>query len=169
MVPIVSVPAVIADRSAATTEKVPPAPATEIDLLPFGKRVTVPTPALTVPEKVTSLAVMLIDAFVEEMDLVAALVTLPVPSVVMVTPVVPVAFWLSVTEPLEPVEVLKVKALPEMTLDVVMLPLAVRVKVPFVEVTFPLVPILAEPPVVTTEKSPPTEDAAIVRAPALVK
>lgn len=71
----------------------PPAPPTEIDLLPLGKRVTVPdAPALTVPEKATSLAVMEIGALVDEIDLVAAFVTLPVPSVVIVTPVVPVAF-----------------------------------------------------------------------------
>jgi len=93
VVPTTRVPAVIAERSAATTEKVPPAPATEMDLLPFGSSVTVPVaPALTVPEKVTSSAVIDMGELVLEIDFDVALVTLPVPSVVMVTPVVPVAF-----------------------------------------------------------------------------
>ena len=90
--PTMSVAAVIADRSAEATENVPPAPPTEIDLLPFGFKLTVPLPASTVPEKVTSLAVIVTEELVVPIDFDAALVTLPVPSVVMVTPVVPVAF-----------------------------------------------------------------------------
>lgn len=84
------VPAVIALKSDDKTLNVPPAPATEIDFVPLGRSVTVLVPALTVPENATSLAVIVIGALVLEMDLVAALVTLPVPSVVIVTPVVPV-------------------------------------------------------------------------------
>ena len=169
MVPTTRVPAVIADRSDESTVNVPPAPATEIDLLPFGFSVTVPVPAPIVPENATSLAVMVTAELVVLMDLVEALVTLPVPSVVIVTPVVPVTFWLSVTEPLEPEDVVKTTALPEMLLEVVMVPLAVSVSVPLVEVIRPLVPRVAEPPVVVTEKSPPTEEAASVSAPAFVR
>lgn len=71
VVPTMSVPAVIAERSADVTEKVPPAPATEIDLLPFGSSVTELEPALTEPEKVTSLAVMEMGALLVEIDVAA--------------------------------------------------------------------------------------------------
>lgn len=52
--------------SVARTEKVPPAPATEIDFAPLGRSVTVLVPALTVPENATSLAVIEIGELVAE-------------------------------------------------------------------------------------------------------
>ncbi len=56
--PIISVPAVIAARSADWTLKVPPDDPTEMDLLPFVCNIICPVPALTVPEKLTSLAII---------------------------------------------------------------------------------------------------------------
>ena len=88
--PITSEPAVIAAMSEVVTVMVPAPPATVMDLLPFGIMETVPVPALTVPEKATSLAVMAIGALVEDMEVAAALVMLPVPLVVSVTPLIPV-------------------------------------------------------------------------------
>ncbi len=52
--PMITVPAVMALKSAPTTEKVPPVPPTETDQLLFGRSVTVLVPALTLPEKLTS-------------------------------------------------------------------------------------------------------------------
>ncbi len=75
---------------------------------------------------------------------------------------------MSVTEPFDPTDVIKASALPDKVLEAVIVPLAVNVNVPLVDVMAPLVPRVAEPPVVVTEKSPPTEDAARVTAPALV-
>ena len=49
-----------------------------------------------------------------------------------------------------------------------MVPLAISVRVPLLEVTVPDVPMLAEAPVVVTEKLPPTADVLKVVAPALV-
>lgn len=97
------------------------------------------------------------------------MVTLPVPSVVMVTPVVPVALALSAMLPLEPDEVCRSSEFPEITFEVVIVPLAVRLNSPLVDVMAPVVPILALLPVVVTANSPPTDDAARVSAPALLK
>lgn len=170
VVPTTSVAAVIADRSADCTLKVPPAEPTVIDLEPLGCRVTVPEPALIVPEKATSLAVIVIGAFVEVIDLEAALVTLPVPSAVIVTPVVPETLWLSVTEPLEPDEVCNATELPDTVrgLKTVILPLAVNVTVPLVDVTLPMMLRSADAPVVATEKLPPTDEVIMPTAPALL-
>jgi len=99
--PITSEPAVIAAMSDAATVIVPAPPATVIDLLPFGMMETVPVPALTVPEKVTSLAVMVIGALVEDMDVAAALVTLPVPLVVSEMPSVANMLLLAVIAPFD--------------------------------------------------------------------
>jgi hypothetical protein len=52
--PITRVPAVIAARSLVPTLNVPEPPATEIDLVPFGSRDTVPVPALMLPLNPTS-------------------------------------------------------------------------------------------------------------------
>lgn len=90
--PITRVPAVIAVKSLAKMETVPPVPPTLIVLLPFCCSDTVPTPALTKPAKLTSLVDMVIDAFVALIVEPATLVTLPVPLVVIVTPDMPVAF-----------------------------------------------------------------------------
>jgi len=89
--PTIRVPAVMAARSEAETVMVPAPPATVIDLLPLGMIVTVPVPALTAPVKTTSLAVIEIGAFTVASEPVAPFVKLPVPLVVMVTLVVPVA------------------------------------------------------------------------------
>ena len=72
-----------------------------------------PEPALTVPEKVTSLAVIVMAAFVEEMDLVAALVTLPVPLVTIVVEVPPPKLAFTATAPL--LVVVSVTEPPEVT------------------------------------------------------
>lgn len=50
----------------------------------------------------------------------------------------------------------------------VIFPLAVKVRVPLVETSVPDVPILAEAPVVVTEKLPPTVDVPRVTAPVFV-
>lgn len=68
---------------------VPPAEATVMDLAPFGNSDTVPLPAFTVPPKETSLAVMETAEFVVAIEPLVC-VKLPVPSVVIVTPLVPV-------------------------------------------------------------------------------
>lgn len=158
----------MADRSADWTLNVPPAEPTVIDLAPLGRRESVPEPALTVPEKETSLAVMVIAELVLEIEVEPALVTLPVPSVVIVTPVVPVALALRAIEPLEPDEVCNTSELPEKAFEAVMVPLAVRVKVPLVDVMLPEVPIVAEALVVVIEKLPPTVDVPSVTAPVLL-
>ena len=89
---------------------VPPAEPTVMDLAPLGNKVTVPNPEppLTVPEKATSLAVMVTEVTKLEMEVEAALVTLPVPSVVMAI-LPPVALALRVMSPLEPEEVCSIK------------------------------------------------------------
>lgn len=165
--PTTSVVAVIAVRSAVWTLNVPPADPTVIDLAPLGISDTVPE-ALTVPEKATSFAVMVMVLLDDVRAVETALVTLPVPSVVMVTPDVPEALLLSVTAPLEPDDVCNTNVLPDRALDAVMLPLAVNVRLPLVDVIAAEVPMLAEAPVVVTEKLPPTVEAASVTAPALV-
>lgn len=167
VLPIIRVPAVILDRSVDKTVKVPPVPLTEIALAPLGCSVTVPLPALTVPVKETSFAVIVIGELVEEIAAVPLLTTLPVPSVLMVTPVVPVALALRVTAPLDPDDVCKTSVLPEKALEAVILPLAVSVNVPLVEVMAPDVPMLAEAPVVVNVKLLPTVEAPRVTAPAL--
>lgn len=167
MVPTTKVPAVIAAKSVDATEKVLPVPPTLIALAPLGSKVTVPLPALTVPEKATSFAVIEIAEFVDEMLVEPAFVTLPVPSVVMATPVVPVPLALRAIVPLLPAEVDKTSELPDNTWLAVRFPLAVSVKVPLVDVIAPAVVILAEAPVVVIEKLPPMVDAPIAKAPVL--
>lgn len=165
-----SVPAVIAERSLLVTENVEPVEPTEIALAPFGWSVTKLVPALTVPENETSLAVMVIGEFVVLIDLVAALVTLPAPSVVIVTPPVPVTLPFKVIEPPEPEDVCRTTVFPDMVrgLKTVMVPLAASVTAPLVDVTFPVMPRVAEAPVVVTEKSPPTDEVVRKIAPALL-
>lgn len=124
-------------------------------------------PLLTDPENATSFAVM-VTAIEEEIEVETALVTLPVPSVVIVTLLEPVALALRLTAPLEPDDVCNINVLADTVLDVVMVPLAVSVRLPKVDVIFPEVPIVAEAPVVVTEKLPPTVEAPSVTAPALV-
>lgn len=166
--PITSEPAVTALMSAVVTVNVPAPPATVIDLEPFGMSETVPFPALTVPEKATSLAVIVIAEFVLDIEVETAFVTLPVPSVVIVTPVEPVTSAFIVTAPLEPEDVCRVKALPKSTCELVIEPLPVRLSVPLLEVRAPDVPIVADAPVVVTEKLPPTDDVPISTAPVLL-
>lgn len=123
-------------------------------------------PALTVPENATSFAVIVMAELVLEMEVEPALVTLPVPSVVIVTPLVPVALALRVMEPLEPEDVCNTNELPEKACEAVIVPLAVRVSVPLVDVITPVVPMLADAPVVVMERSLPTIDVSIIVAPA---
>ena len=147
--PIARVPAVIAARSAACTLNVPVAEATEMVLAAvFGVSVTVPLPALTLPENATSLAVMVIGALVDEMEVDTALVTLPVPLVVMVTPVVPVALAFRATRPLVEVAVLILSRFADKALLIVVLPAADMSSVPDA-VTVPLVPSVPAAVVVT--------------------
>jgi len=166
--PIARVPAVMAAMSAVATVNGPAPPAMVTAFVPFGINDTVPVPALTVTVEVTSLAVIVMAELVLEMEVLPALVTFPVPSVVMVTPVVPVALAFSAIVPFDPDEVLNTKELPENALDAVMLPLAVIVNVPVLDVIAPLVVKLAEAPVVVSEKAPPTVEAPTDTAPALL-
>jgi hypothetical protein len=131
VLPITRVPAVIVAKSAADMLNTPTLPSDEIpiDLAPLGMRDTVPEPALTVPKKATSLAVMVIGALVLLMEVPTALVTLPVPSVVRVTPFVPEALALRVIEPLLPV-VVNARVSPLTAPAVVKLPLVLTVKTP---------------------------------------
>lgn len=168
VVPTINVPAVMAAMSDAATENVPPAAAYEMDFAPFGISEMVPLPALTVPENVTSLAVMVIGALVVDMALLTPFVTLPVPSVVIVIPVVPVALALRATVPLLPEDVVNNSALPDNALEAVRLPFVVRVSVPVLEVIAPVVVRLAEAPVVVKENVLPTVEAPILTAPAFV-
>lgn len=160
----------MADRSADWTLNVPPADPTVIDLEPLGISETVFPTAETEPEKATSLAVMVTGPDPDVlMPVETALVTLPVPSVVMVTPPpLPVTWSLSVIDPFDPDEVCRTTVAPPIELDVVMEPLAIRVNAPLPEFTIPDVPMVAEAPVVVTEKLPPTDDVPIVTAPVLV-
>lgn len=91
--PITKVPAVMEERSLDSTLKLPEAEATERVALLFGMRETVPEPAsmpLPPPALIsTSAAVIVIAAFVD--STMFAMLTKPVPFVVMVTPVMPVA------------------------------------------------------------------------------
>lgn len=166
--PMINVPAVIADKSEAPTVKVPVPPATMMDLLPLGMRDTVPEPALTEPEKATSSTVIVIAELVEEIDRDEGIERKPVPSVVIVTPLVPVALAAGTMLPLDPEDVCNTNELPESTWLFTMSPLAVRVSVPLVDVTAPKVPMFADAPVVVMEKLPPTVDVPILTAPLLV-
>lgn len=141
----------------------PVAEATETDLAPLGMSETVLVPALTVPENATSFAVMVMGELVDDIEVEPAFVTLPVPSVVIVTPVVPVALALRVIEPFEPAFVCSTSELPDKALLVPMPP-AVSVSVPFVDV---IVPDVVIDPLFTvdTEKLPPTDDAPNWMAP----
>lgn len=167
VVPTMSVPAVMADRSVDCTLNVPLADPTVIDLAPFGRRVTVPDPALTEPEKETSLAVMEIAELVEEIEVEPILVTFPVPSAVIVTPLVPVRLVLTVIAPLEPDDVVNRTIFPLGAPPTERVPLAVRLSVPLVEMALLLTLRLADAPVVVTEKLPPTTDEPRAVAPAL--
>lgn len=75
-----------------------------------------------------------------------------------------------VIAPLEPEEVCSVKifAAAGAKLAALMFPLAVRVRLPAEELTAKLAIIFAEAPVVVIEKSPPTVDVPILRAPEFV-
>jgi hypothetical protein len=121
---------------------------------------------LTVPENATSLALIEIGALVVEIEVETALVTFP--SAEIVTPVGPVTLALSVTAPLEPDDVCKTTALPDRACEAVIVPLPVSVRVPFVEVIAPLVPMVAEAPVVVMERLPPTVEVPSVTAPVLL-
>lgn len=170
VVPTTRVPAVMAERSADWTLKVPPAEPTVMDLAPLGIRETVPLPAFTEPAKATSLAVMVIGVFVEDVsiDVDTTFVTLPVPSAVMVVPPVPPkALALSAMVPLDPEEVCNTSVSPLTIFEVVMLPLAVTVSV-CPELVMPDVDKLAELPVVVIDKLPPTDELPSVTAPSLV-
>lgn len=169
VLPIAKVLAVTAAMSDVVTLNVPPAEPTEIDFAPFGIRLTVPEPALTVPEKVTSLAVMVIIWLpVDEIEVETALVTLPVPSVVMSTLTTLVALALRIMLPFDPEDVCNATPVdPERVLDAVIVPLPVRVRIP-PAVTTPVVPIVADAPVVVMERLPPTMDVSMIVAPALV-
>lgn len=145
----------------------PPAEPTEIDFAPLGNNVMLLVPASTAPEKLMSLAVIEMAELVVDKLPVAPLVTLPVPSAVIVIPLVPVAELLMIIAPLEPDDVCSTNVVPEMALDVVTVPLPVRVRAPLVEVRVPDVPIVAEAPVVVTVKLPPTDDAPKITAPVL--
>lgn len=82
-------------------------------------------------------------------------------------PAAPVDLMVLLLVTVPPLMVIVVLA-PDIMLLAVTLPVGVRVRVPLVEVIFPDVPMLAEPPVVATEKSLPTVDAESVIEPALV-
>lgn len=96
----------------------------------------------------------------------SVLVTLPVPSVVILIPFVPEAVALTAIEPLEPDEVCKMRLLALIEFEVVMLPLAASVSVPPAPIE-PLVPMLAVAPVVVIERSLLIELKPIVTAPVL--
>lgn len=169
VVPTIRVPAVIAPMSDAAIENVPPVEENETDFAPFGTRVTVPLPALSVPERVTSLAVIDMGVLPDvEIALDAPLVKLPVPSVVAVIPVVPVAFAFKAMVPLLPDDVVNTRELPESALEAVRLPFVVIVSVPALDVMAPVVVRLAEAPVVVKENVLPTVEAPTLTAPALV-
>ncbi len=110
---------------------------------------------------------MLIGALVEEMEVETALVTFPVPSAVIVTPLVPVTLLLRVISPLEPDDVVRRTMFPLGRPVTERVPLAVRLRVPLVETALLATFRLAEAPVVVTEKLPPTTDEPSVVAPAL--
>ena len=103
--PTIRVPAVIAPSSAEVTLKVPVVPATQIDNPLFGISETFDVPALIEPEKFTLAAVIVMGALVDEIVVEAALLTPPRRSVVIVTPLVPVTFAFSATDPAEPDDV----------------------------------------------------------------
>lgn len=112
----------------------------------MGMSDTPATPAFTVPENATLFAVITIGELVVLMEVPPPLLTLPVPLVVIVTPVGPV------TLPLR-----------------LILSVAVRLIEPLVETRGAKLVIVAEAPVVVTEKLPPIVDPARVKAPELVK
>ena len=82
VVPMIRVPAVIAERSVDVTLKVPDDAAIATACEPFGIRETVPE-LVMVPDKVTLLVVMVTAALLVVIVVLAAVVTLPVPSVVI--------------------------------------------------------------------------------------
>jgi len=160
--PTIRVPAVMAERSVDVTLNISPPPPTEIDLLPFGIRLTVPEPAFTLPANDTSLAVIVMGELVEDIEVDTTFVTLPVPFVEMVTPVVPVAFALIAILPLAPEYVCKTSELPDTAL-LRLSPTALRVKVPFVEVIAPDVASENSELGAVMVKVLPTEEAPTVK------
>jgi len=94
-------------------------------------------------------------------------VMVPEPLALIETVVELVAVALTAMLPFVPEAVCKTIALPLIALEVVMLPLPVSVNVPVDDVRIPEVPMVADAPVVVTEKLPPTVDAPRVTAPAL--
>lgn len=133
----------------------------------MGLRKILFVPALTDPEKATSFAVMDIGELVVLMDVETALVTFPVPSAVIVMPLVPVTLLLRVIAPLEPDDVVNRTIFPLDGPAAERVPLAVKLRVPLVETALLATLRLAEAPVVVTEKLPPTTDEPRVVAPAL--
>lgn len=112
LLPITSVPATILPMSVVVTVNGPAPPAMVMALVPFGSNVTVPVPASTSLENVTSLAVMVIALLVVVIDPLAPTVTLPVPFVVSVMPSGAKSPLLTAMVPLEP-EVVSVIVVPE--------------------------------------------------------
>lgn len=123
--------------------------------------VTVPVPALTVPENATSPATIVMGASVVEMDVEEALVTLlAVFPKVMVTPLVPVTLPFSVILPVA--FICRTTVFPDIGLDVVMLEFVlIMVNAPLVDVTEPEVPKVVTEPVIV--KSPPTDEVPIIK------
>lgn len=147
----------MAARLDDVTLNVPVLAATATACAPFGSNATEPLdPALTEPEKITLLAVMAICEPLVEIEVDTALVTLPVPFVVMVMLFVAVTLALRAIVPLEPNDVWRNTSLPDTVLEVVILPAAISASCPFVDATVPEVPML--PAVVVMVKLPPTED-----------
>lgn len=168
--PTIRVPAVIRESSPLSTLKVAPPPDIAMALLPFGTRVTVLVPAFSEPLNNMSSAVTVIGALVVDIVLAEATESTPEPSVVMVTPVVPVrelpALELTRMLPLDPEDVWTIAAFPETACPIWMVPLIANVSVPLVEVTFPNVLRFPDAPVVEREKSPPTVDVSSKIGPA---
>jgi hypothetical protein len=162
VVPITRLPLVMAARSEDRTLKVPLAEPTETDLEPFGCRVMVLfVPIIcSEPEKAMSLAVIVMGEEFAEMVVETAFVTVPVPSVVMVIEPPPKpapTLALSTIDPLEPEEVCRTASPVNdavIGFEMVIFPLAFKVKVPPPYVMFPEVPILADAPVVVIFKLP---------------
>lgn len=151
VVPIISVPAVMVARSVDNTLKIPEPDATDIVMTVFGNRETVPVPALTLPEKPISRAVMvMVPPEAEEMVVEALLPTVPKPLALRVVVAPPPILLLTLISPstrvvteIEPVEVTvtgpetivvpelvkETEVLPPVTVPVLMVPPAFTVKV----------------------------------------
>ena len=154
--PMTKVPAVMAARSEDKMLRLPPAEPTDMDWLNTGFIVTVPAPALTAPANATSPAVMTIGAFVVEIDVETAFVTLyAVLPKVIVTPLVPVTLELSAIFPVP--NICKTTVFPDIGFEIEIPEFVVDMdKVPLVEVTVPEVPKVVTGPVIV--KFPPTDE-----------